>query len=158
MINCRGTGGLRKGNRWSAAKLVLREMLVTGRGEDGGNQSNPVKEGVSQLDRESTRRKTGGGAGKEVAGESKVMDSKVKGAGGGREQQVEGGGTSPAAGSGGSDHLQENGNRWRPSLHILYHSSYCWALYIFFQSAFIGWFKVAKGGNGGLEMGSAPLL
>ena len=99
---------------------------MTGRGEDGGNQSKLAKEGVSQFGEPgSTRRKIG--TGKEVLqGESKVkaggnqqqMDPKVKGAPGGSQGAPEGGGISPAVAvsgssgsAGGSDQLQENGSR-----------------------------------------------
>ena len=87
-------------------------MLVTGRGEEGGNQSKPREGGIQYG--ESTRRKTGAGAGKEVQGESKAKAGNQQGAPGGGSQQVEGGGACPAAagGSGGSDQVQENGNRW----------------------------------------------
>ena len=155
LMNCRATGFEERQQVLGKCKrkLCLGEMLVTGRGEDGGNQSKSVKEGVSQVGEGSTRRKTGGGAGKEVPGESKVkaagnqqqMDLKVKGAPGG-SQQVEGGGSSPAGagGSGGSDQLQENGNRWSwltlSSIDILYLSAYSWVetikieMYIFLDA------------------------
>ena len=105
-------------------------MLVTGRGEEGGNQSKPAKEGVIQFgEGGSTRRKTG--SGKEVVqGESKAkaggnqqqVDSKVKGTPAGSQGAAEGGGSSPAVAAsgaaGGSDQLQENGNRWLVTLSL----------------------------------------
>ena len=89
-------------------------MLVTGRGEEGGNQSK-TREGGSQ-------KRTGkdlGGDNKARPGNQQQMDSKVN-KGGGSQAAEAGVGSSPAVGGpgGAGDQLQEIVNRWASPLPI----------------------------------------
>ena len=90
-------------------------MLVTGRGEEGGNQSK-TREGGSQ-------KRTGkdlGGDSKARPGNQQQMDSKVN-KGGGSQAAEAGVGSSPAVGGqgGAGDQLQEIVNRWASPLPII---------------------------------------